>query len=375
MNVIFTCGGTGGHINPAIAIADILKERHPDCNILFIGAKGHMEEQLVPRAGYKLECLPGSGLSRKLNLAGIKKNVNAVKSVISAVNQCKQIIRAFQPDVIVGTGGYASFPALYAGSRMGIPTCVHESNAVPGLTTKMAANKASQVLVCFEESKKHYKNPAKVQVVGMPIRREFWETQRAQARKELGLGEEPLVVSTFGSQGARVMNEMTARLFALEQQAGFPFHHIHAVGKFGADWMPQMVKENGVNLEACPTIHMREYIYNMPTVLAAADVVLGRAGSGTCNEIAATGTPCILIPSPNVTNNHQEKNARILESRGGAVVVTEPECTAQEIFEQITSLMADQPRRKKMSEALRSMVILDSAERICDIVEELINRG
>jgi UDP-N-acetylglucosamine--N-acetylmuramyl-(pentapeptide) pyrophosphoryl-undecaprenol N-acetylglucosamine transferase len=375
MNVIFTCGGTGGHINPAIAIADILKERHPDCNILFIGAKGHMEEQLVPRAGYKLECLPGSGLSRKLNLAGIKKNVNAVKSVISAVNQCKQIIRAFQPDVIVGTGGYASFPALYAGSRMGIPTCVHESNAVPGLTTKMAANKASQVLVCFEESKKHYKNPAKVQVVGMPIRREFWETQRAQARKELGLGEEPLVVSTFGSQGARVMNEMTARLFALEQQAGFPFHHIHAVGKFGADWMPQMVKENGVNLEACPTINMREYIYNMPTVLAAADVVLGRAGSGTCNEIAATGTPCILIPSPNVTNNHQEKNARILESRGGAVVVTEPECTAQEIFEQITSLMADQPRRKKMSEALRSMVILDSAERICDIVEELINRG
>jgi UDP-N-acetylglucosamine--N-acetylmuramyl-(pentapeptide) pyrophosphoryl-undecaprenol N-acetylglucosamine transferase len=375
MNVIFTCGGTGGHINPAIAIADILKERHPDCNILFIGAKGHMEEQLVPRAGYKLECLPGSGLSRKLNLAGIKKNVNAVKSVISAVNQCKQIIRAFQPDVIVGTGGYASFPALYAGSRMGIPTCVHESNAVPGLTTKMAANKASQVLVCFEESKKHYKNPAKVQVVGMPIRREFWETQRAQARKELGLGEEPLVVSTFGSQGARVMNEMTAQLFALEQQAGFPFHHIHAVGKFGADWMPQMVKENGVNLEACPTINMREYIYNMPTVLAAADVVLGRAGSGTCNEIAATGTPCILIPSPNVTNNHQEKNARILESRGGAVVVTEPECTAQEIFEQITSLMADQPRRKKMSEALRSMVILDSAERICDIVEELINRG
>jgi UDP-N-acetylglucosamine--N-acetylmuramyl-(pentapeptide) pyrophosphoryl-undecaprenol N-acetylglucosamine transferase len=209
----------------------------------------------------------------------------------------------------------------------------------------------------------------------MPIRREFWETQRAQARKELGLGEEPLVVSTFGSQGARVMNEMTARLFALEQQAGFPFHHIHAVGKFGADWMPQMVKENGVNLEACPTINMREHIYNMLTVLAAADVVLGRAGSGTCNEIAATGTPCILIPSPNVTNNHQEKNARILESRGGAVVVTEPECTAQEIFEQITSLMADQPRRKKMSEALRSMVILDSAERICDIVEELINRG
>lgn len=372
MNVIFTCGGTGGHINPAIAVADILKERHPDCNILFIGAKGHMEEQLVPRAGYKLECLPGSGLSRKLNLAGIKKNVNAVKSVIAAVNQCKRIFKEFQPDVIIGTGGYASFPALYAGSRMGIPTCVHESNAVPGLTTKMAANTASRVLVCFEESKKFYKKPEKVQVVGMPIRREFWETQRAQARRELGIGEEPLVVSTYGSQGAKVMNQMTAQLFALEQQANFPFRHIHAVGKFGTDWMPQAVKDQNVDLGNCPSIDMREYIYDMPTVLAAADVVLGRAGSGTCNEIAATGTPCILIPSPNVTNNHQEKNARILEGRGGAVVVPETECTAQGIFDEIMMLLQDEPRRKQMSQALRGMVILDSAQRICDILEELI---
>ena len=372
MNVIFTCGGTGGHINPAIAVADILKERHPDCNVLFIGAKGHMEEQLVPRAGYKLECLPGSGLSRKLNLAGIKKNVNAVKSVIAAVNQCKRIFKEFQPDVIIGTGGYASFPALYAGSRMGIPTCVHESNAVPGLTTKMAANTASRVLVCFEESKKFYKKPEKVQVVGMPIRREFWETQRAQARRELGIGEEPLVVSTYGSQGAKVMNQMTAQLFALEQQANFPFRHIHAVGKFGTDWMPQAVKDQNVDLGNCPSIDMREYIYDMPTVLAAADVVLGRAGSGTCNEIAATGTPCILIPSPNVTNNHQEKNARILEGRGGAVVVPETECTAQGIFDEIMMLLQDEPRRKQMSQALRGMVILDSAQRICDILEELI---
>ena len=374
MNVILTCGGTGGHINPAIAVADILKERHPECNILFIGAKGHMEEQLVPRAGYRLECLPGSGLSRKLNLAGIKKNIGAVKNVITAVNSCKRIIREFKPDVIIGTGGYASFPALYAGNRLGIPTCVHESNAVPGLTTKMAANTADRVLVCFEESKKHYKHPEKVQVVGMPIRREFWQTQRAQARQELGLGEQPLVVSTFGSQGAKVMNEMTAQLFALEQQAGFPFCHIHAVGKFGASWMPQIVKEQGVDLENCPSIDMREYIYNMPTVLSAADVVLGRSGSGTCNEIAAAGTPCILIPSPNVTNNHQEKNARILEGRGGAVVVPETQCTAQGIFDQIMALMEDEPRRKEMSQALRSMVILDSAERICDILEELIQK-
>ncbi len=374
MNVIFTCGGTAGHINPAIAVADIMKRRHPECNILFIGAKGHMEEQLVPRAGYRLECLPGSGLSRQLSLAGVKKNAKAIRSLLTAVGQCKKIIRSFQPDVIIGTGGYASFPALYAGSRLGIPTCVHESNAVPGLTTKVAANLADRVLVCFEESKNHYRNPKKVEVVGMPVRRDFWEMTRQTARRELGLGDEPLVVSTFGSQGAKVMNEITAQLFALEQQQGFPFRHIHATGSFGWKWMGSAVAQQSVELENSPSIDMREYIYDMPTVLAAADVVLGRAGSGTCNEIAATGTPCILIPSPNVTNNHQEKNARILEQRGGAVVLLEPDCTAQTLFDEIQALLQDYPRRKQMSEALRSMAILDSAERICDVAEALMKK-
>ena len=374
MNVIFTCGGTGGHINPAIAVANLIKERNPGCNILFIGAKGHMEEELVPQAGYRLECLPGSGLSRGKSLAAIKKNVQAIKCVFDAVSACKKIIKEFKPDVIIGTGGYASFPALYAGSKLGVPTCVHEANAVPGLTTKMAANVADQVLVCFEESKKYYKHPEKVEVVGMPIRREFWETDREQARKELDIGEKPLIVSTFGSQGARAMNQMVADLFALEQKDGFPFHHIHAVGSFGWEWMPDLVKEKGLDVDNCPTIDMRQYIYDMPRVLAAADVVIGRAGSGTCNEISATGTPCILIPSPNVTNNHQEKNARVLEEAGGAVVVLEKECSPEKMYGLVQELLADECRRAKMSAALRSLVRADSADRICAIVEELAAR-
>lgn len=375
MNVIFTCGGTGGHINPAIAIADILKERHPDCRILFIGATGKMEQTLVPKAGYELKCLPASGLSRKVSIKGLKQNIHAVSCVLGALKECKKIFREFQPDVVVGTGGYASFPALYAAQQMKIPTCVHESNAVPGVTTKLAANKADQVLVAFAESAAYYKHPERVQVVGMPVRRDFWELKRSQARKELGLDEEtPLIVSTFGSQGAKVMNEMTAQLFALEQKNGFPFHHIHATGSFGAAWMPERVKENGVDLKNSPTIDMREYIYNMPTVLAAADVVLGRAGSGTCNEIAATGTPCILVPSPNVTNDHQNKNAKILEGRGAAILMPESECTAQKMYDTITELLNDQSRRQQMSKALRSVAVVDSAEKICDIVQTLCKR-
>ena len=371
MNVIFTCGGTAGHINPAIAVANILKQRKPDCKILFIGAEGHMEEKLVPAAGYELMTLPGSGLSRKLNFAGIKKNINAVKCVVNAVAKCRRIIRDFDADVIVGTGGYASFPAIYAGAKLGIPTVVHESNALPGLTTKLAASVATKVLVCFEESVKHYKKPELVEVVGMPVRQEFITTGKTEAKKELGLENCHVVVSAFGSQGAKVMNQNMAGMFPLEQEDGFPFHHIHAVGSFGWGWMPDLVKEKGVDYENCPTIDMREYIYNMPTVMAAADVVIGRAGSATCNEIAATGTPCVLIPSPNVTNNHQEKNARVLEEAGGAVVILERDCTPEILYAEVQGLLVDEVRREKMSAALRGLVKLDSAERICDIVEEL----
>ena len=373
MNLIFTCGGTAGHINPAIAVANMMKERDPDGKILFIGATGHMEEKLVPQAGFEVKCLPGSGLSRKLNLAGIKKNLYAVKCVLDAVKTCKKIFREFKPDAVIGTGGYASFPALYAAQSMGIPTCVHEANAVPGVTTKLAANKADRVLVAFEESVKHYKNPEKVEVVGMPIRREFLYTTKEEARKELGLSGH-VVVSAFGSQGAKVMNETMADMMPLEQKDGFPFHHIHATGSFGKEWMPKRVKDNGVDWETCPALDIREYIYNMPTVMAAADVIIGRAGSATCNEIAAAGTPCVLIPSPNVTNNHQEKNARVLEEGGGAVVVLEKDCTSEGMYDLVQGLLADEDRREKMSRNLRTMVRLNCTERICDIVEELTKR-
>ncbi len=373
MNLIFTCGGTAGHINPAIAVANMMKERHPDCRILFIGAVGHMEEKLVPQAGYEVRCLPGSGLSRGKNLAALKKNIKAVKCVLNASRACKEIFREFQPDVVIGTGGYASFPALYAAQSMGIPTCVHESNAVPGVTTKLAANKASRVLVAFEESVRYYKHPEKVEVVGMPVRREFIYETKEEARKELGLSGH-VVVSAFGSQGAKVMNEIVADMMALEQKEGFPFCHIHATGSFGKEWMPQRVKDNGVDYERCPSLDIREYIYNMPAVMAAADVVIGRAGSATCNEIAASGTPCILIPSPNVTNNHQEKNARVLETGGGAVVILEKDCTPQLLYGQIKALLADGPRREEMSGKLHAMVRLDSTDRICDIVEQLASR-
>ena len=374
MNVVFTCGGTGGHINPAIAVANIWKERHPDSKILFIGGRGNMEEELVPKAGYDLEVLPAFGLERSFSPSAIKNNYRAVKSVLSAVGKCKKIIRDFNADVVVGTGGYASFPALLAAKQLKIPTCVHEANAMPGLTTRLAAKWATKVLVCFPESAKHYKNPDKVEVVGMPVRREFIYTQKADARKELGLDDTPLVVSAFGSQGARAMNELTAKLFALEQKNGFPFRHIHAVGSYGWSWMPEKVKEAGVDLEKCPAIQMQEYIYNMPTIMAAADVIISRAGASSCSEIAASGTPCVLIPSPNVTDNHQEKNARAMEAQGGAVVLLEQDATPEILYGQICDLLNDADQYNAMRKALYGISVPDSAERLCAVMEQLAKK-
>jgi UDP-N-acetylglucosamine--N-acetylmuramyl-(pentapeptide) pyrophosphoryl-undecaprenol N-acetylglucosamine transferase len=167
------------------------------------------------------------------------------------------------------------------------------------------------------------------------------------------------------------MNEAMGQLFRLEQDAGFPFRHIHAIGSYGMRWMPDYMKSQGVDPENAEGIELREYIYNMPTVMAAADVFISRAGASTCNEIAASGTPCILIPSPNVTNNHQEKNARVLADNGAAVLVLEKDCTAEALMEQIQNLLADNEKQTAMIKALQKMAVPDSAQRVCDIMEEL----
>lgn len=374
MNVIFTCGGTGGHINPGIAVANILRERYPDSNILFVGGEGGMEEDLVPKAGYKIEALPCSSLRRGVSPKSIIHNVKGVGYVVSALKKSKKLIESFQPDVILGTGGYASFPALYMGTRMGIPTCVHEANAVPGLATRLVADRVDQILVTFAESAKGYKHPEKVRTVGMPVRREFIYSDRKSSRRELGLDERPLVISAFGSLGAREMNKKIADFLKLEVDEGIPFQHIHATGSFGWRWMPDLVKEKGVDLEHCDGLDMREYIYNMPQLMAAADLIISRAGSSSCNEIAAAGIPCILIPSPNVTDNHQEKNARILEGRGGCAVILESECTGQRLFDETKALLSDRPRWERMRQALLAGAIPNSAEQICDTIVKLARK-
>lgn len=368
MNVVFTCGGTGGHINPAIAVAKLLQERKKDAQILFVGAEDGMEATLVPREGFRLETLKISSFQRKLTPAGIWHNIKTAVHIRQSLRKADGIIADFQPDVIVGTGGYASFPMLKQGAKRGIPTAVHEANAVPGLTTRMVADQADRILVAFEESRAQYKNQDRVVAVGMPVREEFFYTAKAEARKRLGLDERPVVVSAWGSLGAREMNKKIADFMALECADGEPFQHFHATGSYGWRWMPDYVREKGVVLEKHPAVRMQEYIYNMPELMAAADLVISRAGSSSLNEIAASGTPCIIVPSPNVTDNHQEKNAGILAQRGAAVVLHEAQCSGRLLYDTARQLLADPQRLQDMTKALHEMAVVDSAERIYNTI-------
>lgn len=371
MKVIFTCGGTGGHIYPAIAVANMLRQRKPDCEILFIGAEDGMENKLVPLENFRLETLKISNYQRKLTPAAVWHNVATLLHMSGSMRKVRRIIREFDPDVIVGTGGYASFPALKMGARLGVPTAVHESNAVPGLTTRMVERSVDRIMVSFEDSRRQYTSPERVIVTGTPVREEFLYTDKAEARRQLGLGDKPLVVSYWGSLGAREMNKKIAEFMKCECRDGEPFRHIHATGSYGWRWMPEYVRELGVDLEGHPDVEMREFIYDMPLVMAAADLVICRAGAATISEAAASGTPCIMVPSPNVTDNHQEKNARVLEKHGAAIVLRESECSGETIYETAKAVLSDPERRRSMTSAAHKMAVVDAAERIYDVAMEL----
>lgn len=364
MNIVFTCGGTGGHIYPAIAVANLFRARQPDCRILFLGAEDGMENKLVPREGFALETVKISNYQRRLTPAAIWHNLVTVQRMSSAFAKTKRILRDFQPDVIVGTGGYASFPALKMGAKLGIPTCVHESNAVPGLTTRLVSRTASRIMVSFDSSQEYYPDPDKVLLTGTPVREDFLFADRQQARAALQLGDTPLVVSCWGSLGAREMNKKIAQFMRCECEDATPLRHIHATGSFGWRWMPDYVREQGVRLDDAPQIDMREYIYDMPQVLAAADLIICRAGAATIAEVCASGTPCIMVPSPNVTGNHQEKNARVLENAGAAVVLREADCDGKLLYETAKALLNDPVRLRTMRENARRLAVVDAAERI-----------
>ena len=370
MRVIFTCGGTAGHVNPALALAGYMREKDPDTAVLFVGTPTGMERELVAKAGYDYAAVEVSSFQRKLNAEGIRHNLHTLRVLASSGRQARAILREFKPDLVVGTGGYASYPMVKAAAKAHIPTAVHESNMVPGLTTKMLEEYAGVIMVGFEDCRQHYRHPERIAVTGTPVRGDFFRLSREEARKKLGFDDDaPLVVSFWGSLGASHMNEAMVDFFRREDAEGYPFRHIHAAGKGSWPVMEQKLRELG--LPRSPRLDVRQYIYDMDVVMAAADVVLCRAGASTISELTALGKPTVMVPSPYVTNNHQEKNARALEEAGGAAVLLEKDSSGQAMFQAACGILHDGKKRAEMEKAMAALGIRDATERIYQVILDI----
>jgi UDP-N-acetylglucosamine--N-acetylmuramyl-(pentapeptide) pyrophosphoryl-undecaprenol N-acetylglucosamine transferase len=371
MKVLFTCGGTAGHVNPALALAGLIKERKPESEILFVGARRGLEKQLVEAAGWPFRTVEISSFHRSLAPRELKHNLITVKNLLRSPAQARAILEAFPADLVVGTGGYASYPMVRAAAKRGIPAAIHESNAIPGLTTRLLEGHADLIMVGFEECRKNYKHPEKVLVTGTPVRGDFFRLTKAEAKKRLGVDDgKPLIISFWGSQGAAEMNRQTARFLALEARE-VPFHHVHAAGKLDSVHMAEYLKGAGVDLTKTPELDVREYIQDMGTYMRAADLVISRAGASTISELTALGVPAIIVPSPNVTHNHQEHNARVLADAGGAVMLLERECSGEKLFDTACSILHDPDRRRRMSAAMGELGSVDASEKIYAAVMDL----
>ena len=371
MNVIFTCGGTAGHVNPALALAGYMKEKNPDTGVLFVGTPRGIERRLVEQAGYDFRAVEVSGFLRSFKPSALAHNVKTVGHLVMAAPRANAILRDFRPDLVVGTGGYASYPIVKAAAKAGIPTAVHESNMVPGLTTKMLEKYARCIMVGFEECRAHYQHPEKIVVTGTPVRGDFFALSRDEARKKLGITDDrPLLVSFWGSMGASTMNEKMLDFFACEQKAGQPFRHIHGVGSSG--WETMRAALSGRGLTGQPGLDIREYIDDMATVMAAADLVMCRAGASTVSELTALGKPALIVPSPYVTNHYQEKNAAILARRGGACVVAEESCDGTGLYQTALKILQDNKKLSQMGKAMAELGIRDATERLYQAVTGLL---
>ncbi len=362
MKVIFAGGGTGGHINPAISIADYAKSKDKDFEALFIGTRRGLEGKLVPKAGYNIEYIDIAGFSRKNML----KNISVIKKLIKSRSDSRRIIRDFKPDCVVCTGGYVSGPVAMAAYKEGIPALIHEQNVYPGLTVKGSEKYVKYLAVSFDETV-NYLNAEKCVVTGNPIRMEILEADRDAAREKLGITK-PFVLVFGGSLGAEKINNTVIEMVPMLKEAGVKL--LFGTGERNYEAVRNAVDGLGISAED-KDIEIVSYIDNMAEVMAAADVVIARSGAITVSELAALGKPSILIPSPNVVRNHQEQNAREFERNGAAEVITEMELSGKVLYKCLMSMINDSEKLHSMSQNLKKMAKTDALEKLYSLMQDM----
>ena len=372
MKVLISCGGTGGHINPGLAIADIIKKKYPDAEFLFAGTPNGMEAKLVPKAGYRLETIKVAGFQRKISLENIGRNAKAVAYLATSGKRAKEIISGFSPDIAIGTGGYAAGPVIRKAAKMGIPTAIHEQNAYPGVTNRLLSKEVDYVMLTVKEALDFMdKSKFEYSVTGLPVRSNINTISKAEARRKLGFDDSFTILSFGGSLGAGCINDTMTEVVKWHTGEGLKINHIHGYGGMGKDTFPQAMKAAGIPLKS-DRLRITEYINDMDVCLAAADLVICRSGASTLAELQAAGKASILIPSPIVAGNHQYHNAMVLGKAGAAVVTEQKDVTNEKMIAEIKRLYESPDTVEIMSECAAKLHLKDTDERILAVVEKLI---
>ncbi len=358
MKVIMTGGGTGGHIYPAIAVAEEIRRRNPEAEILFVGTDHGMEKDIIPKYGYELKFITVSGLNRKQPW----KNIKTVRDLKKGMDEAKAIVRQFRPDIVIGTGGYVCGPVVRAASSLGVRTYIHEQNAFPGLTNKLLCRRVNRVFIAFEEAADYFHTKEKPVVVGNPVRKSFLRVSREAARRSLGISDSDFVVLSFGgSLGARRINdEMKIAVERLRDRTGLKIFFV--TGRRYYDEITGSADEDNARVT-----YLR-YIDDMPKYLGACDLAITRSGALTVSEIMACGRASIMIPSPYVTNNHQYFNAKVAADRAASILIEEKDLKPATIAELISRLMDDRGRVKRMEKNAAEIGRTDAADVMCDIM-------
>jgi len=368
MKMLLSCGGTGGLIYPAVAIAETMKRMIPDLEIVFVGGKEGLEKDLITHEGYPFEAVNVSGFARSKSVRSVFTNLKTSLEAVTSVNEAGKILQKHSPDLVVGTGGYACWPALRAAAKMKIPCAVHESNVEPGLAVKALLGKMDKVFVNFEETAEALRGHANVERVGIPVRNGFAGMSREEAKERLGIGKDrKLIVSFGGSGGAEYMNEGILKMMKIYDTVHPEIVHIHAAGKRPGVYEEAKASFDALGLGDNDRISLVPYIYDMPLRMAAADLVICRAGAMTISELAMLGKCAALVPSPYVTNQHQYKNAKALEDKGACAIIydkDETKFTGKEFADVVDRLMKDDAQREKMSVKIKSFALPDANERI-----------
>ena len=373
MRVLIAAGGTAGHINPALAIAGAIKKADPSAEIHFAGRKEGMEYRLVTQAGYPFHHIEITGFQRRLSLNNIKRNIITLWNLALSGPKARAMMKEVQPDLVIGCGGYVSGPVVRCAAKKGIKTAIHEQNAFPGVTNKLLAPDVDIVFAAVPAAVEKLGAPEKTQVVGNPVRPEVFEKagERDAIRAQLGAGDRTVILSFGGSLGARRVNEVVADLCAWEQKEHKPVLHIHATGQYGVELFQNLEKEKG--FAPGESLVVKEYINNMPELLAAADLVISRAGALTLAELEAEGRAAILIPSPNVAENHQYYNALELQNAGAAIVIEEKDLTGVKLIETVHALLAEPGKLTAMGTAAKTLGNPKSLDLTTAKLLELVN--